>query len=191
MKRGLFNVRKHPLPWGIPLLATLAWHVTHTVLYSNPQYLFFVCYAANALLCLGIFGRSALLVGAGFGWLLIAFPLWLYDAIRISSWEPSCTMFHVTGLVAGAVAVRSYRLPKHTWAFSLALAVCLQLCARLFTDEALNVNSAFRVYDGWEGLYPNYAVFYVSTLAIFGLAFAALTRLNNRRLAGREPPDDE
>ncbi len=191
MTTGPLDVRKHPLPWGLPLLATLAWHVAHTVRYSNPQYLFFVCYAANALLCIGIFCRSALFVGAGFGWLLIAFPLWLYDAIRTSDWEPSCTMFHLIGLVVGAAAVRNYRLPKHTWAFSLALAVCLQLGARLFTDESLNVNSAFRIYDGWEGVYSNYAVFYLSTLAVFGLTFAGLTHLNNRYLANRGRPGEE
>ncbi len=190
MEPGFFDVRRHPLPWGMPLAVTIAWHVVHTVLYSNPQYLFFVCYAANVLLCLGIFARSALLVGAGFGWLLVAFPLWLYDAIRISNWEPSCTLFHVTGLAVGAAAIRSYRLPRLTWAFSLALAAVLQLCARLFTDEALNINSAFRIYDGWEGVYPNYAVFYLSALAAFGLAFAALTYLNNRYLAPEGDPRD-
>ncbi len=190
MNPGPFNVRAHPLPWGIPLVLTVAWHIVDTVMYSNPQYLLFVCYAANILLCVGIFGRSALLVGAGFGWLLVAFPLWLYDAFRISSWEPSCTLFHITGLLVGAAAIRSYRLPKHTWAFSLALAVVLQLCARLFTDEALNINSAFRIYDGWERVYPNYAVFYLSTLAVFGLAFAALTYLNNRYLAPEDDPGD-
>ncbi len=190
MRPGPFDVRTHPLRWGVPLAATIAWHVARTVLYSNPQYLFFVCYAANVLLCVGIFGRSALLVGAGFGWLLVAFPLWLYDAIRTSNWDPSCTLFHVTGLVVGAAAVRCYRLPRHTWAFSLALAVGLQLCARLFTDASLNINSAFRIYDGWERVYPSYAVFYLSALAIFGLAFAALTYLNNRYLAPGDDADD-
>lgn len=191
MRPGVFNVRKHPLPWGIPLAATVAWHVARTVLYSNPQYLFFVCYAANVLLCVGIFGRSALLVGAGFGWLLVAFPLWLYDAVRTSNWDPSCTLFHITGLVVGGAAIRCYRLPKHTWAFSLALAIVLQIGARLFTDESLNINSAFRIYDGWERVYPDYAVFYLSALTVFGLGFALLTHLNNRHFARKDEPDDE
>ncbi len=191
MRGGLFNVREHPLPWGMSLVAVVVWRGAHIALHSNPQYLYWLCYTANILLCLGIFARSGLFVGAGFGWQLIAFPLWLYEAVRTSSLDPGCTAFHVAGLAIGAAAIRSFRLPKHTWAFSLAVAVCLQLCTRLFTDESLNVNSAFRIYDGWEGVYPNYIVFYLSTLLVFGLAFAALTHLNNRYLARKDAPGDE
>ncbi len=190
MKRDFFNVRKHPMFWGIPLAGVVAWHGVHVALYENPQYLFWICYTANVLLCLGVFTRSGLLVGAGFGWQLIAFPLWLYEAVRTSGLDGGCTLFHVAGLAVGAAAIGSFRFPKHTWAFALGVAVCLQLCARFFTDEALNINGAFRVYDGWEAVYPSHAVFQLSTLVVLGLAFAALTYLNNRRFAGKDGGGD-
>ncbi len=179
MLDGLFKIGRHP-SWGIPLLLMLIWHVTDTVLNLNPQYLFFVCYSANLLLCIGIFRRSALLVGVGFGWLLIAFPLWLYDAILHNDWTPSCTMFHIVGLLVGGTAIRNYRLPRHTWLFAMSLGIALQLLARIFTDETLNINSAFRIYQGWEKVYPNYATFYLAMLFGFGIFFISLTHVHNR-----------
>jgi len=179
MHNDFFNTGKHPA-WGIPLLIMLIWHVIDTVLNLSPQYLLFVCYSANLLLCIGIFRRSALLVGAGFGWLLIAFPLWLYDAILTKNWAPSCTLFHIVGLVVGVIVIRSFRLPRHTWLFAMLLGIILQLLARNFTDEALNINSAFRIYQGWEAVYPNYATFYLAMLFGFSLVFMTMTYMHNR-----------
>jgi hypothetical protein len=179
MNTNIFDARKYPA-WGIPLLIMLAWHTTDTVLKLGPQYLFFVCYPANLLLCVGVFRRSALLIGSGFGWLLIAFPLWLYDAVLRNDWAPSCTLFHIVGLFVGALAVRRYRLPRHTWLFAMALGLLMQLLARLFTAEALNINAAFRVYQGWEWMYPNYASFFLAMLLSFSMLFITLTYVNNR-----------
>jgi hypothetical protein len=191
MKTDLCHTGKHPA-WGIPLLLMLIWHVTDTVLYQNPQYLFFVCYSANLLLCLGIFARNALLVGAGFGWLLIAFPLWLYDAVLTNNWAPSCTMFHIVGLLVGGTVIRNYHLPRHTWLFAMSVGTVLQLLARLFTDEALNINSAFRIYQGWEGVYPNYATFFMAMLLGFSTVFFVLTHIHNRYVyVARNSPDAE
>lgn len=179
MLNDLFNAGKQPV-LGIPLLLMLIWHVTDTVFNLNPQYLFFVCYSANLLLCIGIFSRSALLIGAGFGWLLIAFPLWLYDAILTCNWAPGCTLFHIVGLLVGVVVIRNYHLPRHTWLFATSLGIVLHLLARFFTDEALNINSAFRIYQGWEKVYPNYATFYLAMLFGFGIFFVLLTLIHNR-----------
>lgn len=179
MLNNIFKSGCHPA-WGVPLLLLLIWHSADTVIRLSPQYLFFVCYSANLLLCIGIFRRSALLVGAGFGWLLIALPLWLYDAILTNNWEPSCTLFHVVGLIVGCIVIRSYRLPRHTWLFAMGLGVALQILARLFTDAALNINSAFRIYHGWETVYPNYATFYLAMLGGFSMFFLALTYVHNR-----------
>jgi len=56
----------------------------------------------------------------------------------------------------------------------------LQFLARLFTDEKLNINAAFRVYDGWEGLFSNYRIYFLTMLVSFGLFFVMLTYLSNR-----------
>lgn len=169
-----------PLLYALLLLATLLWHIGQTVQVLGPQYLFFVCYSANLLLCLGIFRRNALLIGTGFGWLLLALPLWLYDAILTSNWTLSCTLFHLVGVAVGGIVIRRYRLPRQTWAFAMLIGLVLQGLARLFTDPGLNINSAFRIYPGWERLYPNYPVFFIAMLGGFSLYFLIFTYLHNR-----------
>jgi len=165
----------------LPLLALL-WHGFYIAWYVHPHYLFFVCYTANLLLGIGIFVRSALLIGAGFGWTVIALPLWLYDTVLNSGCETSCAFFHLCGVIVGGMAMPRYRLPRHTWCVALGIGLALQFIARMFTDESLNINAAFRVYDGWEGVFSDYAVYFFVMLSGFGAFFVLLTLINNRYL---------
>ncbi len=185
----IFDVKKHRW-WGLAPLLVLLWHGAYIVLHSHADYLLFICYTANLMLGVGILIRSGLLVGAGFGWILVAFPLWLYDAILLGEWEVSCTVFHIAGLVVGAMAARRYRFPGRTWAFALAAAILLQGLSRAFTDEALNVNAAFRVYKGWEGLFSDYGMYYCTMLIGFGAFFALLTLVNNRLIYKKGEPHE-
>ena len=178
MKRSFFNVAKNPW-WALLPSVSLIWHSIYTVKYLHPHYLFFVCYSANLFLILGILFRSALLLGTGFGWSLIGFPLWFYAAYLNSDWEISAICFHLFATIVGAMAMRSFRLPKHTFLFAILIAFVLQFAARCFTDESLNINAAFRVYEGWEGLFSNYSIYTIVMLIGFGAFFYSLTVINN------------
>ncbi len=167
---------------GLLPLPALLWHSAYTAIMLDAHYLFFVCYSANLILGIGIYARSGLMVGTGAGWCLIAFPLWLYYAILNSDWEISGVAFHTCGILVGLVALKNYRLPGYTWCAGLGLALILQFLSRMFTDPTLNVNAAFRIYDGWEGLFPNYAVYVVVMFLGFAAFFFCLTWLNNRFL---------
>ncbi len=174
---GLFDIRAHP-GWGLLPLAALIWHGAYTIVKLNPEYLFFVCYAANFLLSVGILTRSGLLTGTGFCWVVGGFPLWLHYAIRTSDWEPSGLVFHTSGLLAGALSMRFHRYPRYAWVLALALGAFLQLLARLFTDPVLNVNAAFRVYEGWEALFSSIVIYRIVMATGFGAFFLVLTWLN-------------
>ena len=145
MTKSFFNVAQNPL-WALPPSIALIWHSIYTVKYLHPHYLFFVCYSANLLLILGILFQSALLLGTGFGWSLIGLSLWLYDASLSSDWEVSAICFHLFSTIVGAMAMRSFRLPKYTFLFALFVALVLQLAARYFTDESLNINAVAFIY---------------------------------------------
>lgn len=170
-------------------IAAVVWHAAHTVICLDVQYLLFVCYTSNLLLGIGILTGSGLLVGTGFGWTLIALPLWFHYAILQNDWEPSGIVFHVCGPIVGAMAVRHHRLPKHTCVFAMAVGAILQALARLFTDEALNINAAFRVYDGWEGLFSNYLAYSLAMLVGFGTFFVFLTFIGNRYIYNEKVAD--
>ncbi len=180
---AFFDVRKHP-SWGLAPLIVLVWHSMYTALCMPRDYFFFVCYTANLLLGLGILMRRGMFAGIGFGWMVIATPLWLYDSAIHVDWEPSCAAFHLCGLIVGGITVLRYRLPKHTWIFTLAVGLILQLLARLFTNPVLNVNAAFRIYDGWEFLFSNYQLFFASAVLEFGAVFLLIQYLNNKYVSG-------
>jgi hypothetical protein len=181
MHTSFFNVKQHRWWAMLPLIGAL-WRGIYTVLYSHPDYLLFVCYTANILLGVGILMRWPLLIGAGFGWTLIGFPLWMFDVILNNTWELSATVFHTCGLIAGLLALRHFRLPKYTWVFAEGIGLLLYGLARLLTDETLNVNAAFRVYEGWEGVFSNYPVYVLMMLVGYGAFFFVLPYVSNRFL---------
>jgi len=190
MNASFFNVRQHRW-WALPPLIVSIWHGIYTALYLHPHYLLFVCYTANLLLGIGILVRSPLLIGTGFGWTFIGFPLWLYYAISNSDWEISGILFHTCGPIVGIMAMRNFRPPKHTWIFAEFVGVTLYGLARLLTDEVLNVNAAFRVYEGWEGVFSNYTFYVFIMLAGYGAFFFVLAYMTNRFLFVEHVVDED
>lgn len=179
----LANIRKNRW-WGVLPLLVLAWHSMYITMTSSSDYLFFVCYPANLFLVIGIFFRIGLLIGVGFGWVMIGFPLWFYSAFLTGEWELSCILFHVTGVLVGFMTLKHYVFPKATWLAAVLLAVIMQILARLFTDEKLNINAAFRVYEGWEGVFSNYTVYMIFMLLGFAVYFFVFTTVSNRFFHG-------
>ena len=178
VKRSLFNTRENRWWALLPLLAVL-WHSLYTALFLHPHYLLFVCYTANFLLGLGILWRSGLIVGMSMGWVMVALPLWLHDAFLNKDWEPSGIAFHISGVFVGLLAFRDFRFPKGTWAAALALGLILQGLSRMFTQEELNVNAAFRTYQGWETFFTSYSIYLFVMLVGFGAFFIFLERINH------------
>ncbi len=185
MKNNVFNIKENRW-WALIPLCILLWHSITVSSTLSSDYLFFVCYPANLILIIGILFRLSLFIGVGFGWCLIAFPLWLYSAYLTSEFELSCTLFHITGMVVGLMTLKQYVFPKYTWIAAILLALAMQLSARLFTDENLNINAAFRVYEGWEGVFQNYTVYMMAMLVGFGLFFMVLTTASNKLFHGKK-----
>ncbi|MCP4400263.1 MAG: hypothetical protein GY801_23520 [bacterium] len=189
MNTSFFNVRQNRW-WGLAPLSVLVWHGLYTALYLNPHYLVFVCYTANLLLGIGILIRYPLFIGTGFGWIFIGFPLWLYDAVLNGGWELSGILFHTCGPIVGIMAMRNVRLPRHTWIFAEFVGLVLYGLARLLTDKALNVNAAFRVYQGWEGIFSNYTLYVFIMLVGYGAFFFVLPHISNRFLLVEHVSDE-
>jgi hypothetical protein len=179
MKTDILDTRKNRW-WALFPLLALVWHSYNTAYHLHPHYLLFVCYWANLFLGIGMIIDSQIFVGAGAGWTLVGFPLWLYNVILTSDLTPSSLAFHTSGLVCGALAVKDYRFPRYTWSAGLGLALVLHIMSRYLTEESLNVNAAFRVYLGWENVFPSYHVYLAAMALGFGAYFRLLTWANNR-----------
>lgn len=187
MNTELFNIRRHRW-WALFPLLALIWHSYNTALYLHPHYLLFVCYWANLFLGIGMIVDSQIFVGTGAGWTLVGFPLWLYYVILTSDLTLSSIAFHTSGLVCGAMAVKDYRFPRYTWCAGLGLALVLHIMSRYLTEESLNVNAAFRVYFGWQKVFPSYDAYLVAMAVGFGAYFRPLTWVNNRCFFSRPMP---
>lgn len=174
---SVFDIRVHRW-WGGVLLATLLWHSVHVATSQSPDYLLFACYVANLLLGLGVLMGSSTLTGTGFNWVLPGYLLWLHYIARTSDWEPSGAAMHTSGLVVGLLTMRFHRYPRYVWVLAFCLGGVLHLLARLLTDPLLNVNAAFRVYEGWEPLFSSIVVYRVVTVAALGILFIVLTWIN-------------
>ena len=120
------------------------------------------------------------LIGVGFGWVLIALPLWLYSLYLNPQCEISCTLFHIVGLAIGLQAIRYYSLPNHIWIGAVSLGFIMQILARTFTESSLNINAAFRVYQGWETIFGQYNTYIIISAIFFTLFFCLLPIISNR-----------
>jgi len=181
MSSNWLNTKKHRGGGLLPLIA-LFWHGFYTILFLHPHNLLFVCYTANLFIGLGILWRFGNMVGIGFGWALLGLPLWIHYAIRNGDWSPSSIAFHLCGVLVGGIAIKDHKLSRYTWCMGLGLGILLFFISRIFTDESLNINAAFRVYEGWESLFPNYWIYLICMCFGFGSFFAFLTWFNNRYL---------
>ncbi|MBU0728930.1 MAG: hypothetical protein KKE17_00710 [Proteobacteria bacterium] len=178
MKSDIFNIKQNRW-WAVIPLIILIWHAIYISYTQSPDYLFFVCYPANLILIIGILFRISLFIGVGFGWTLIGFPLWLYDSHLTGNYELSCTLFHLAGILVGFMTVKQYIFPRFTWLAAILLALFMQITARIFTDEKLNINAAFRVYEGWEGAFSNYTIYMIAMMFGFALFFLVFTTVSN------------
>lgn len=135
--------------------------------------LLWMCNAANALLALGWLTGWRRLAGAAAPWPVLGIAPWLLDCFTTgaSSW-PS-VLSHAAGLAGALLYARERQLDALDWPGGMALYLALQGAARAWTAPELNVNLAFRQYEGWEKLLPNYPVYLAITTAAAGALLAA------------------
>jgi hypothetical protein len=169
----------HPW-WGLVVVAIVLWHGLNTAQTLGTDYLFSLCYLTNLVLAAGLLCCSTLLIGIGFAWTVIGFPLWLLDVVITRSLVPSSLLFHTGGLFLGFYAARHMLIPR--WLILTALPVGLFSCllARLFTDPQYNINAVFRIQQGWEWLFPNFLTSYLAQVGAYALILSVFPQVCNR-----------
>lgn len=173
--------KQHVLP-GVIVLAVTALHGIYVTRTLGPDFLFSMCFLANMILGAGIIFRSAWLTGTGFGWALIALPLWVFHSYITGQVYLSSIAFHVTGVCAGVLALRRMKLPQWLVLAAVPAGVLSVTLARLFTDPVHNINAAFRVQTGWESVFPGHISSMLAQLCAYSLIFLAVPSLGNRLL---------
>lgn len=173
------NCGLHPY-WGLVIVAIVLWHGFYTAQTLGADYLFSLCYLANLVLAAGLLCRSPLLVGIGFAWAVIGFPLWLLDVVITRTLVPSSLLFHTGGLFLGLYAARFTVFPRWLVLAALPIGLFSSLLARLFTDPQYNINAVFRIQQGWEWLFPNFLTSYLTQVGAYALILLAFPRICRR-----------
>ncbi len=161
-------------------LLPLAFYLVHPfrlyVLRGSPAEALWFCQVANLLLAAGMFFVWPRVVGVAALWLLVGTSIWAVDLAAGGELLPTSLLPHLGGTGLAVYAVRTLGFPKRTWLVAAASMLALQWITRCLTPPEPNVNLAFRVWHGWENVFPSYlpylAMIYTIALAsFFGLEY--------------------
>jgi hypothetical protein len=174
----------HP-GWAGLVLAAVAWHGISICCRHGCDYLLSLCFLANIVLAAGILARSGLLLGIGYGWALIALPLWAFHSFHAGGVAPSSIALHGTGVGVGFLASRRTPIPGRLALAAVPFGLFSMLLARLCTRPEFNINTAFRVQDGWTQIFQNYPVYLAVQVVAYTTVFSILPRIGNRGVHAR------
>jgi len=157
---------------GIALILFYAIHGAVHIARGEPYDLLWGCHLAALLVASGLLLRNATLNAIGLLWACFGLPLWIIDVATGGELMPTASLTHVGALAIGIYGVRLLGMPRGSAWKALAAYCALWLVTRLLTPPAANINLAFRVYPGWERLFPTYPIYCAVLLATAATIFA-------------------
>jgi hypothetical protein len=167
--------------FGAVALACYVVHAGFHISEGRPQDVLWACHVAALSIALGCFLGNASFIAVGILWLSYGNPLWLVDITTGGELLPTSILTHVGGLLVGLFALRKLGWPGAVWGRAALAFLGLLGLTRLLTPRKANVNLAFRVADGWESTFPNFAVYFALLAACAALTFF-LAELGWRRI---------
>ena len=137
-------------------------------------HMLWMCNIGNLVLATGLFLEQPLLVRVSAVWTIPGPIIWfLYVVLAWGSFLTS-TLAHVGGIAVAAIALRTYRMDRISWAYALGWLLVMQVLSRLFTAPPLNVNLAHGIQPGWEHTFSSYWTFWlvlvIATAAVLWLS---------------------
>ena len=183
------EVAYRPAPaLGLLAFACYLLHATYHVLDHHPENLLWSCHLATVLVGIALLRGSATINGIAFLWLLVGDLIWTIDLANGAEFLPTSLFTHVGGLILSLVALGKLGMPRQVWWKAMLTIWMLQDVTRRTVPPAGNVNLAFGVWPGWEGVFPSYLVFELMLLVSM-LSFLFIVEAVTRRILarGRKP----
>lgn len=163
--------------WAAHALDSLFWR-------GEPESLLWACNLGAFLAAVGLLRRWPAVNGIGVAWLAWGLPLWALDLALGGEFILSSLGTHIVALGAGIAGLSELGMPRGTWWRSVLALIALQQLCRWVTAPRHNVNAAFAVWAGWEGVFASYPVYWTSLVALGTATFLA-AELGFRRWACR------
>ena len=168
-------------PIGILPLVFFSVQAIHYWQIDQLGHMLWMCNVGNLLLALGLFFEAVRMIRVAVIWIIpglavwflfYILPLWgtlLHGSISYAQLFGvlSSTLVHVGGFAVAIVVLRRVGMDARAWVFAFIWYLVVQLCSRLLTPAAMNVNVSHRIQEGWEPVFSVYWKFWlVLTLGI-------------------------
>lgn len=171
---------------GAVALCFYAAHAAHYLQRRQPESLLWICHLGAVLVGIGLLTRQGALNAIGTLWLLVGFPLWIYDLVKTGEWLWTSILTHIGGPLIGLAGARKLGVPTGLWWKAVAALLPIVLLSRWVTPPAANINLAHAVYPGWESVFPQYWLYAVVLIALYAAA-AFVFQVVSRRLGWKTP----
>ena len=145
----------------LPLLFFLG-QAVHYWRTNELGHLLWMCNAGNLLLAMGLFLEKPLVVRLAAIWMIPGLMVWFLYVVMAWGVFLTSTLAHVGGLIVAMFVLSRYRMDGRSWLWAFGWYLVVQLCSRLFTPSALNVNLAHAIQPGWEQTFQSYWLFWLT-----------------------------
>ena len=145
----------------LPLIFFLAQGV-HYWRINELGHLLWMCNIGNLLLAMGLFLEKPLIVRLAAIWMIPGLIVWFIYVVLAWGVFLTSTLTHIGGLGVAMFALTKYRMDRTAWRWAFGWYLIVQLCSRLVTPAALNVNLAHAIQPGWESGFRGYWTFWLT-----------------------------
>ncbi len=161
-----------------------AWHIAD----GKPENLLWACHIGTLLVGLAILVRGPRVNATALVWLVLGLGFWIVDLAMGGELIPTSFLTHVGGTGLAIFVASRVGVPRGTWWRAFLVLCGLQVITRLTTPAVSNVNLVHQVYEGWEGLFSSYPIYWLANAVVVAVTFVATELIGRRLFPDVEPP---
>jgi len=121
-------------------------------------------------------------------WLVLGNIMWCINLAGGGEFICTSQLTHLGGLLIGLWCARRSGFPGGSWLAALTGLAALHVLSGFITPARENINLAFRVFEGWEKIFPDFQVYRLFLLATAAALFNAVERIARRFLVRPAAP---
>lgn len=157
--------------------AAVVFYIAHAatwLLRGAPANLLWTCHLGCLLVGIAVLAGRPSLNAVGVVWLALGNILWCINLAGGGEFICTSQLTHLGGLLIGLWYARRAGFPRGSWLKALAGIAALHVLSGFVTPAAENINLAFRVFEGWEKIFPDFQVYRLFLLAVSAVLFYAV-----------------
>ena len=159
--------------------AAVIFYIAHGLtwlLRGAPANLLWACHLGCLLVGIAVLANRPGLSAVGAHWLALGNILWCINLAGGGEFIFTSQLTHLGGLLIGLWYARLAGFSRGSWLKALIGIAALHVLSGFVTPARENINLAFRVFAGWEKIFPHFQVYRLFLLAASAALFYTLER---------------